>query len=273
MSEDPRGVLRQLEMKARKRFGQHFLTRAETVDRIVRGARIESGESVVEIGPGLGILTRALLRVGAVVTAVELDRDLAQHIRETLPEVTLLEGDATRIDWANTVEKGSKVVANLPYNVGTGVLMQMLRSGVFRSITVMLQKEVVDRLMAVPGGKSYGALSVEVAVRGQPVYVMTVEPGAFHPPPKVRSAVIRFDVFETPEVGDVETAFFDRVVKAAFSQRRKTLPNSMGALFPKDDVRRAMEALGIDPRARGESLTVSQFRGLAAALAPGGGEG
>ncbi|MCB9675432.1 MAG: ribosomal RNA small subunit methyltransferase A [Alphaproteobacteria bacterium] len=267
--EDPRALLRQLETRARKRFGQHFLTRAETVDRIVRGARVVPGERVVEIGPGLGILTRALLRAGAEVTAIELDRDLAAYIREALPEVRLIEGDAARVDWLSTVEPGTRVVANLPYNVGTKVLMQLLRTPErFASITVMLQKEVVDRLMASPGSKQYGALTVEAAVRGQPVYVMTVEPGSFHPPPKVRSAVIRFDVFEDgAHTGSVDPRFFDRVVKAAFSQRRKTLPNSMGGLFDKAAVAAALAELGIDATRRAESLSVDDFRALAASLA------
>ncbi|MEZ4320215.1 MAG: 16S rRNA (adenine(1518)-N(6)/adenine(1519)-N(6))-dimethyltransferase RsmA [Myxococcota bacterium] len=272
MSDDPRALLRQLETRARKRFGQHFLTRPETVDRIVRGARVEPGDRVVEIGPGLGILTRALLRAEAKVTAVELDRDLAAYIREALPEVTLIEGDAARVDWATVVEPGAKVVANLPYNVGTKVLMQMLRTpDRFASITVMLQKEVVDRLMASPNSRQYGALTVEAAVRGEPVYVMTVEPGAFHPPPKVRSAVIRFDVFEGgARVGTVEPRFFDKVVKAAFSQRRKTLTNSMGGLFDKEAIARALSDRGLPAQARAESLTVDDFRAIAAALAEAG---
>ena len=268
MSETPREILKRLETRARKRFGQHFLTRDETVDRIVRGARVEAGERVVEIGPGLGILTRALLRAGASVTAVELDRDLAAFLREDLPQVELIEGDAAKVDWSEVVAPGTKVVANLPYNVGTTVLMQLLRSSAgFSRITVMLQKEVVDRLMAAPGSRAYGALTAEAAVWGQPVYVMTVEPGAFHPPPKVRSAVIRFDRFEdAPRTGGVPAEWYDRVVRAAFARRRKTLPNSMSGTFQREHVLEALHHEGIDPKVRGEALSVAQLKTLAAAL-------
>lgn len=264
----PAAILRSLETRARKRFGQHFLTRDDVVERIVRGARVAPGDRVVEIGPGLGILTRALLAAGVDLTAVELDRDLAGHIRETFPSVRLIEGDATRVDWAELVEPGAKVVANLPYNVGTTVLMQLLRSGRFASVTVMLQKEVVDRLLAPSGSRTYGALTVEAAALAEAVYVMTVEPGAFHPPPKVRSAVVRLDVHaEGPRCGGVSPQHFDRVVRAAFSQRRKTLVNSMSSQFGREAVEAALVGLGVDLRVRGEALSVDQFRGLAAALA------
>lgn len=270
MSEDPRALLKQLETRARRRFGQHFLTRTDIVDRMVRGARVKPGHRVVEIGPGLGILTRALLRAEAKVTAVELDRDLAQFVRDTLPEVELIEADAAKVDWAQVVEPGAKVVANLPYNVGTTVVMQLLRlidNGPkrFDSVTVMLQKEVVDRLMAVPGTKQYGALTVEAAVRAQPVYVLSVPPGAFHPPPKVQSSVVRLDIFDTPAVPG-SPAHFDRVVRAAFSQRRKTLANSLGAVFGKDHVRDVIDALGLDLQVRAERLDVASFQALAGAL-------
>lgn len=269
--EDPRVLLKQLETRARRRFGQHFLTRTDLVDRMVRGARVKEGDRVVEIGPGLGILTRALLRAGARVTAVELDRDLAMFVRETLPEVNLIEGDAARVKWDEVVEPGAKVVANLPYNVGTTVVMQLLRlvddgPKRFESVTVMLQKEVVDRLMAQPGTKQYGALTVEAAVRARPVYVLSVPPGAFHPPPKVKSSVVRLDVLDAPDTGGVPPAFFDRVVRAAFSQRRKTLVNSLGAAFDKERVRGVVEALDLDPQVRAERLGVASFQALAGAL-------
>lgn len=272
MSDSPRDLLRALETRARKRFGQHFLTSDDVVARIVRGSRVAPGDRVVEVGPGLGILTRALLDAGVELTAIELDRDLAAHVRDAFPAVRLIEGDAARVAWDEVVEPGAKLVANLPYNVGTTVLMQVLRSGRFASVTVMLQKEVVDRLMAAPGSRSYGALTVEASVWGAPVYVTTVEPGSFHPPPKVRSAVVRFDVHpDAPHVGGVEPAHFDRVVKAGFAQRRKTLANSMGALFGKEAVEDALRTLGVDSRARAESLGVDAFRALAAALAKPGG--
>ena len=233
----PKHILRDLEQRARKRFGQHFLHDDQLVDRIVRAARIAPGDSVVEIGPGLGILTRALIRAEADVTAIELDRDLAEYLRGVLPSVRLVEADALKLNWAEVVaEIGGgrvKVVANLPYNVGTHVLMSLLRSpGSFESVSVMLQQEVVDRLMAVPGNKKWGALSVEAQVRGRPVYLLPVPPDSFHPPPKVQSGVVRFDLYDAPQCGEVEPSWFDKVVRFSFSQRRKTLRNSLGAQNP-----------------------------------------
>lgn len=270
--DETRTLLKQLETRARKRFGQHFLVKPEIVQRIVRGARVREGDRVVEIGPGLGVLTRELLANGARVLAVELDRDLAAFIRETLPEVELIETDAARVDWHATVEPGAKVVANLPYNVGTKVLMQMLRTGdagvpVFQSVTVMLQKEVVDRLMAAPGTRKYGALTVEAQARASAVFVLSVEPDSFHPPPKVRSSVVRMDVRpEGPQTGGVEPAAFDRVVHAAFSQRRKTLVNSLSSLYGKDRARAAVAEAELDPGIRAERLSLAAFRALAGAL-------
>lgn len=270
-SPHPRALLAELEQKARKRFGQHFLHDDGLVDRIVRAARIAPGERVVEIGPGLGILSRALLRAGAELTAVELDRDLAAFVREKLPEIRLIEGDALRIDWAEVAPgSGWKVVANLPYNVGTHVLMDLLRQPErFVSVTVMLQQEVLDRLMARPGGKEWGALSAEAQVRAEPVYLLPVPPGAFHPPPKVRSGVVRFDLYPAPRTHGADPAWFDKVVRAAFVHRRKTLLNSLAASFPREQVVAALAVAGIDPGVRAETLGVESLAALALALAPG----
>ncbi len=264
----PAKILKELEQRARRRFGQHFLSDSGLVDRMVRGARVGPGDKVIEIGPGLGILTEALLRVGAEVTAVELDRDLAGYIRNTYPDVRLVEADAARVDWDEVAPgTGWKVVANLPYNVGTKVLMQVLRCPRnFTSATVMLQKEVVNRLMADKGSRTYGALSVEAQVRGMPVFVMSVPPGAFHPPPKVNSAVLRFDIFDAPETAGVQPSAFDRVVRAGFAQRRKTVLNSLGSRFGKDRARAALVAANIDPQLRAEHLGIDDFRRLATAL-------
>ncbi len=204
------------------------------------------------------------------MTAVELDRDLAAWMRQRFPEVRLVQGDALAVDWSEVAPGGGwKVVANLPYNVGTHVLMALLRDpGRFASVTVMLQQEVVDRLMAAPGSRTWGALSVEAQARGRPVYLLAVPPGAFHPPPKVRSGVVRFDLFDAPRVGAVPPAWFDRVVRAAFAQRRKTIANSLGATFGRAHARQALAAAGIDPRARAETLGVDAFVALAEALRP-----
>lgn len=270
MSEEhPRALLRRLEQRARRRFGQHFLWREDVVERIVLGARVQPGDRVLEVGPGLGILTRALLRAGAVVTAIELDRDLVGWLREDLPEVHLVQGDAARVDLHEVCPGGGwKVVANLPYNVGTGLVADWVRlPETFTSLTVMLQKEVVDRLVALPGTKAYGALTVQVGVRARARFVVLVPPSAFHPRPKVQSAVVRVELLPAPDFGTAGPDGFDRVVRAAFAHRRKTLLNSLSSTFERHVVVEALEAAGIDPTVRAERLDVEAFRRLGNALA------
>ncbi|MFT7518573.1 MAG: 16S rRNA (adenine1518-N6/adenine1519-N6)-dimethyltransferase [Kiritimatiellia bacterium] len=268
--DDPRAILRMLEQNARRRFGQHFLTRKDIVQRMVRRAGVSEGDEVVEIGPGLGILTDALQQKGTKITAVELDRDLADHIERVFPDVRLIRGDALKQDWPELLGAGPvTVVANLPYNVGTKLVMRLLRHPtLFKRIVVMLQKEVVDRMLADPGSKTYGALSVQVQVRARASFMVAVPPTSFHPAPKVHSSVIRLDPYPTAQTGSVTLAEFDRVVRAGFSQRRKVLPNSLGPLYGKDVAVRALEALDIDPGVRAERLTVQQWRDLAAQLHP-----
>lgn len=266
---DPRSVLKELEQRARKRFGQHFLARRDIVQRMVRVARIQPGDRVLEIGPGLGILTETLLEAGASVTAVEVDDDLFAHITERFPAARTVHADATRVDWASLCEGGGwKVVANLPYNVGTGLVMDLAARGdLFSQITVMLQAEVVARFVATPSTKAYGALTVQLAARGQARAVFAVPPTCFVPPPKVHSTVVHLEVYETPQVGDVDPRQFDRVVRAAFSQRRKTLRNSLGALFGRERAEEAILAAGLDPGTRAETIDLPGFRALAHALA------
>jgi len=267
-ADNPRKLLRQLEQTARRRFGQHFLKRKDVVDRMVRGAGIDPGDTVVEIGPGLGILTEAILRAGGDLTAIELDRDLAAYIRATYPEVRLVEADAGRVNWNELLgDKVPKVVANLPYNVGTTVVMQMVRqTGRFHSITVMLQKEVVSRMLARPGSKTYGALSVHLQARAAPVFLFDVPPNAFHPAPKVVSSVIRLVLHPQEKIGGVEPAYFDKVVMASFAHRRKTIVNSLKALFGRERALAALVRAGIDPGVRAEKLDLAGFIGLAEAL-------
>ena len=267
--EHPGTVLRRLEQRARRRFGQHFLWREDVVERIVLGAHVEPGDKVLEVGPGLGILTRALLRAGADLTAVELDRDLAAWLRESLPDLRLVEADATRIDLAEVCPGGGwKVVANLPYNVGTGLVADWVRHpDTFTSLTVMLQKEVVERLVAVPGTKAYGALTLQVRMWAEPRFVVLVPPSAFHPRPKVQSAVVRLELRETPACGPGGPETFERVVRAAFAHRRKTLLNSLSSAFDRKVVVEALEAAGIDPNLRAERLDAEAFQRLGGALA------
>jgi 16S rRNA (adenine1518-N6/adenine1519-N6)-dimethyltransferase len=268
---DPRAVLASLEQRARRRFGQHFLTDRAVVDRIVRGARVAPGDRVVEIGPGLGILTEALVQAGAEVTAIELDRDLAAHVERTFPTVRLLQADALKVDWDEICPgSGHKVVANLPYNVGTTLTMQLVRRpDRFGSITVMLQREVVDRICAEPGSRTYGALSVELQARARPTFVALVPPDRFHPRPKVDSSVVRLDLYDVPDVGPAGPAGFDSVVRAGFGQRRKALANALGGRYGRERAREAVEAAGLPPLVRAEALDLGAFQRLSAILAAG----
>lgn len=268
--DDPRGILRVLEQRARRRFGQHFLAQQGIVDRIVRRASVKPGDRVLEIGPGLGILTHALVEAGADLTAVELDRDLADHIERVFPQVRLIRGDALHQDWSALFGEGPvHVVANLPYNVGTRVVMQLVdHPEIFDRIVVMLQKEVVDRILAGPGNRTYGALTVQLQARARASFLLAVPPKAFHPPPKVDSAVVRLEPYAEPRCGPATLKQLHHVVKAAFSHRRKTIQNSLAPLYGRDVARAALAVAEIDPGIRAEQLDLAAFRRLAAALHP-----
>lgn len=267
-AQDPRALLRTLEQRARKRFGQHFLARPSVCTRIVRNAGLENGSRALEIGPGLGILTEAMLAAGAEVTAIEIDDDLAERTREVYPDVRLIHADAVRTDLTEVCEgTGWTMCANLPYNVGTMLVMNAARAPqTFRRIVVMLQAEVVHRMAAGPGSKTYGALSVELGVRGRVQPLFGVPPKSFVPPPRVDSTVVRVDLFEAPRTGRTSPDDFDRMVRAAFSQRRKTLPNALAATFGKDRATAALQAVGVDVRARAETVSVEAFVALGEAL-------
>lgn len=267
-ASDPRAVLKELQQRAKKRFGQHFLARPTVVHRMIRIARVSEGDKVVEIGPGLGILTHALLQTGCDLTAIEIDDDLYAHIERTYPGVRVVHVDALKADWDDIAPgPGHKLVANLPYNVGTHLVMDCARMPErFSSITVMLQKEVIDRMAAGPGTKAYGALSVQLQVRGDVRHAFDVPPGAFIPPPKVHSAIVHVDLYDRPNVGDLSPAFFDKVVTAAFGQRRKTVRNALTPLFGRDVAVAALTDAGIRPDLRAEKLEVAGFLALANAL-------
>ncbi len=270
-SPHPRELLAQLEQRARKRFGQNFLVDPGMAEAIVRGAQVRPGDRVVEIGPGLGQLTQALLAAGADLTAVELDRDLASWLRSRELGARIVEGDAARVDWEVVCPgTGWSVVANLPFNVGTVLTMQLLQHRHrFTRITVMLQKEVVDRLMSDPGGDAYGSLTVRSRVRARARRVIQVPSEAFHPRPKVDAAVVRLDPYPEPDFGAAGEEGFDRVVTAGFSQRRKTLLNALGAMYGRERTAAALEVAGVAPTLRAEKLDVGAWRAIAAALAVG----
>jgi len=278
--EHPATILRALEQRARRRFGQNFLARPDIPRRIAALTGAGPGDRVLEVGPGLGALSRSLLERGAAVTAVELDRDLADYLEEALPALTLVRGDALRVDFASLMdpppEGGSWIAAsNLPYNVATPVLMRLLELGPrLRRLVLMFQKEVAMRLVAAPGSRTFGALSLRVQARARARVAMTLPPGAFHPRPKVDSAVVVLTPRPEPLTGEAGPAGFDRAVRAGFSQRRKRLENALKATYGKARAREVVAACGFAGR-RAESLDLAAWARLADALerppeAPGG---
>jgi len=256
-------------IQARKRFGQHFLHDPAVLARIVQAVNPRAGEHLVEIGPGPGALTSHLLERTPAMDAIEIDRDLAALLRERFGErLTLHEADALRFDFAAlAVARGGplRVVGNLPYNISTPLLFHLLGCiGHIVDMHVMLQKEVVERMAAPPGTEHYGRLGVMLAPHVDVHWLFDVGPGAFQPPPRVWSAVARLVVLPRPRFALPEA--WPRIVAAAFSQRRKTIRNSLKGLVPPD----AWSAAGVDPGARPEVLTPQQFASLAALAHPAG---
>ncbi len=249
----------------RKRFGQHFLVDRHYIDRIVAALDPQPGDTLVEIGPGLGALTGPLLERVERLTVIEIDRDLAAHLAATYPAERLMlrTADALEFDYGS-LGPDLRIVGNLPYNISSPLLFRLaLYDAVVRDITVMLQKEVVERMAAAPATPEYGRLSVMLQVRFRIERLLTVPPGAFRPPPKVESAVVRLTPLRDARPDLADEALFARIVAAAFGQRRKTLRNALKTLADEATLERA----GIPPGARGETLSVADFVRLANALA------
>jgi len=251
----------------RKRFGQHFLHDPAVVARIVTAIAPSPGDRLLEIGPGTGVLTEALLQRVPTLDAVEIDRDLADLLEKRFAGrgLRLRRGDAMALDVAALASGPAslRVVGNLPYNISTPLLFHLLASRrVLRDMHFMLQREVVDRIAAPPGGRAYGRLSVMVQVHCRVESLFRVGAGAFRPPPRVESAVVRLTVREQPAVAQEHLASLERVVSAAFTMRRKTLRNALRSLLPVE----AIVDAGLDPGARPETLSVAQFGALAQRL-------
>jgi 16S rRNA (adenine1518-N6/adenine1519-N6)-dimethyltransferase len=251
--------------RARKRFSQNFLHDAHYVARIVAAIDARPGDRIVEIGPGLGALTAPLIERAGHLTAVEIDRDLAARLRArfTSQQLTLIEGDALKLDWAALAEAQPRplsIVGNLPYHISTPLLFALLPvAHRVRCQHLMLQREVVDRIVAAPGSREYGRLSVMLQFRYRVARLFAVPAGAFSPPPKVQSAIVRMVPIATEELPAVDAEAFARVVAAAFGQRRKTLRNALAPLLGEAQIR----AAGVDPAARAETLPVAAFVALA----------
>ncbi|NGP54138.1 16S rRNA (adenine(1518)-N(6)/adenine(1519)-N(6))-dimethyltransferase RsmA [Thioalkalivibrio sp. XN8] len=251
----------------RKRFGQHFLHDPTVIERIVRAIGPVPGERLVEIGPGEGALTLPLLARGAKLTVIELDRDLAARLAarpEAGAALTVVQADALKIELAELAAPGERLrlVGNLPYNVSTPLLFRFIQQlAVIRDMHFMLQREVVERMAAGPGTKAYGRLSVMLAVACRVESLFDIGPGAFRPPPKVWSSVVRLEPWAAPPFPVKDPARFAEVVRRAFGQRRKTLRNALSGLVGEDAIR----AAGCDPGARAETLPPAAFARLAAA--------
>ncbi|MCK6556735.1 16S rRNA (adenine(1518)-N(6)/adenine(1519)-N(6))-dimethyltransferase RsmA [Candidatus Binatia bacterium] len=265
-----RGELARLGRPARKALGQHFLIDAAAAGRIVALAGIApAGERVVEIGPGLGALTARLAATAGSLWLVEIDSDLAERLRTTYagePKVHVVQADILEVDLASLLGLGPRavVVANLPYNIATAVLMKLLaQPACFRRLVVMIQREVAERLRAAPGSKTYGALSVFTQAAAEVRRGFRVGPDAFVPRPKVDSEVVCIEPYATPPVPIADPGRFRQVVLAAFNQRRKQLGNSLAGVLSEAPA--ALRDLGIDPARRAETLSLAEFAAVAAA--------
>ena len=256
--------------RPKKRFGQNFLRDHSIIDRILAAAQLCAEDRVLEIGPGLGALTQRLLEAAGAVEVIEVDRDLIAGLR-LRPEAHLLvhEGDALSLDWSAVLARPPyKLVANLPYNISSQILFKILdHRPLFSRLVLMFQKEVGNRLCAAPGSRDYGILSVFCQLWYDIRRVVVVKPGAFYPAPKVDSVVLSFAPLPEPRARVADEEAFRRVVKAAFAQRRKTLRNCLGAAgFGEAEIDRSLAALEIDPRRRGETLSIQEFAALTTEL-------
>lgn len=283
-----RALLDRYGLRPNRRLGQNFLIDANILGKIVAAADLQPDDAVLEIGPGLGTLTRELAGRAGRVVAVELDRLLLPVLQETLQgydNVTLVHGDAVRMDWAalcpseavtagrsdGNVSDGRrrwKVVANLPYYITGPVLARLLPSGLFSLVVVMVQMEVARRMSAVPGSREYGAFSVMVQYYAEPELVARVPPAAFFPPPDVCSAVVRLKIRTRPPV-EADSRLFFTVVRAAFRHRRKSLRNALESGLPARAAGEAgflLRKAGIDGSRRAETLSLAEFASLANAL-------
>ena len=272
-------TIQKYQFAFQKRFGQNFLIDSHVLDKIVNAAGITQDDCVLEIGPGIGTMTQYLAEHAGRVVAVEIDTNLLPILAETLKDysnVTVINEDILKVDMNQLVKEYNqgrpiKVVANLPYYITTPIIMGLFESNVpIENITVMVQKEVADRMQVGPGSKDYGALSLAVQYYASPYIVANVPPNCFIPRPNVGSAVIRLTRHQEPPVHVKDTALMFRLIRASFNQRRKTLQNGLNnspeLSFSKEEIAAVIEGLGLPAAVRGEALTLEQFAALANAF-------
>ena len=269
-------IIQKYEFAFQKRFGQNFLIDTHVLDKIIAAAGITRDDMVLEIGPGIGTMTQYLAEAAHRVVAVEIDTNLIPILKETLgayDNVTVINDDILKVDIKELAEEYNggrpiKVVANLPYYITTPIIMGLFESDVpIDNITVMVQKEVADRMQVGPGSKDYGALSLAVQYYAEPYIVANVPPNCFMPRPNVGSAVIRLTRHKTPPVKVQDPALMFKLVRASFNQRRKTLQNGLKNApdlnYSKELILEAIESLGVPATIRGEALNLAQFAQLA----------
>lgn len=263
-------IVRKYGFKFTKSLGQNFLIDDSVLEDIVEGAEICKDDFVIEIGPGVGTLTRELLKRAKRVCAIELDSDLIPILQKELKDFDnfiLINKDALKVDFNEIIgeEKSVKLVANLPYYVTTPIILKLLTGGYpFKSLTIMIQKEVAERIDAVPGGKDYGSLSLLVQYYCNTKIIRKVAPSSFIPQPKVDSMVINLERLDTPRVSVKDEKLFFDLIRDSFNMRRKTLSNALKNIkLSKEDMAKAFEIAGIDPKRRGETLSIEEFARLA----------
>ena len=268
-------VLQKYKFNFQKKFGQNFLIDTHVLDKIIRESGVTKDDLVIEIGPGIGTMTQYLCENAREVVAIEIDKNLIPILQDTLSaydNVTVINEDVLKVDIKKLAEEKNggrpvKVVANLPYYITTPIIMGLFESHVpIDSITIMVQKEVADRMQEGPGSKEYGALSLAVQYYAKPEIVANVPPNCFMPRPNVGSAVIRLTCHEKPPVEVIDERFMFDIIRASFNQRRKTLVNGLGnaAFLPvtKDQVAAVLEKMELSPTIRGEVLSLEQFAEL-----------
>ena len=270
-------ILNKYGFNFQKKFGQNFLIDTHVLEKIIRAADITKEDCVLEIGPGIGTMTQYLCENAGKVIAVEIDKNLIPILTEdtlaAYDNVKVINSDVLKLDLKKLAEEENggrpiKVVANLPYYITTPIIMGLFEAGVpLASITVMVQKEVADRMQAGPGSKDYGALSLAVQYYAEPYIAANVPPNCFMPRPNVGSAVIRLTLHEKPPVEVADEKLLFKLIRASFAQRRKTLvnglTNSPELSFSKEEVTKVLEECGYSPTIRGEALTLHEFAKLA----------
>ncbi len=269
-------IIKKYEFAFQKKFGQNFLIDTHVLEKIILASGVTKEDCVLEIGPGIGTMTQYLAEAAGHVVAVEIDSNLIPILKETLADydnVTVIHADILKTDINELTQKFNggrpiKVVANLPYYITTPIIMGLFEGQVpIDNITVMVQKEVADRMQVGPGSKDYGALSLAVQYYAEPYIVANVPPNCFMPRPNVGSAVIRLTRHKNPPVSAQDPGLMFRLIRASFNQRRKTLQNGLNNSpeipYTKEQIISAIESLGISPSVRGEALNLEQFAALA----------